>query len=72
MKIKITNYNLKKIIRLIKDKNNDFLAEENIKTFDDLVKLAKQYHYEIKWLIISINYFFIMAYIILAISWWAR
>ena len=48
MKIKITNYNLKKIIRLIKDKNNDFLAEENIKTFDDLVKLAKQYHYEIK------------------------
>lgn len=47
MKIKITNYNLKKIIRLIKDKNNDFLAEENIKTFDDLVKLAKQYHFEI-------------------------
>lgn len=47
MKVKITNYNLKKIIRLIKDKNNDFLAEENIKTFDDLVKLAKQYHYEI-------------------------
>lgn len=47
MKIKITNYNLKKIIRLIKDKNNDFLAEENIKTFDDLIKLAKQYYFEI-------------------------
>ena len=47
MKIKITNYNLKKIIRLIKDKNNDFLAEENIKTFDDLIKLDKQYYFEI-------------------------
>lgn len=47
MKVKITNYNLKKIIRLIKDKNNDVLAEENIKTFDDLVKIAKQYNFEI-------------------------
>lgn len=47
MKVKITNYNLKRIIRLIKDKNNDFLAEENIKTFDDLIKLAKQYYFEI-------------------------
>ncbi len=47
MKVKITNYNLKTIIRLIKDKNNDFLAEENIKTFDDLVKIAKQYNFEI-------------------------
>lgn len=47
MKVKITNYNLKKIIRLIKDKNNNFLAEKNIKTFDDLIKLAKQYHFEI-------------------------
>lgn len=47
MKVKITNYNLKKIIRLIKDKNNDFLAEKNIKTFDDLIKLAKQYYFEI-------------------------
>lgn len=47
MKVKITNYNLKKIIRLIKDKNYDFVAEESIKTFDDLVKLAKQYNFEI-------------------------
>jgi len=47
MKVRITNYNLKKIIILIINKNNDFITEENIKTFDDLVKLAKQYNFEI-------------------------
>lgn len=46
MKVSITKYNLEKIIDLIKKNNKDF-QEENIKTFDDLVKLAKQYNFEI-------------------------
>ena len=47
MKKKINNYKTKDVIKLLKKINNKNIAEENIKTFDDLIKLAKQYHFEI-------------------------
>ena len=47
MKKKISNYKTKAVIKLLKKISNKNIAEENIKTFDDLVKLAKQYNFEI-------------------------
>lgn len=47
MKKKINNYKTKDVIKLLKKINNKNIAEENIKTFDDLVKIAKQYYFEI-------------------------
>lgn len=47
MKKKINNYKTKDVIKLLKKINNKNIAEENIKTIDDLIKLAKQYHFEI-------------------------
>lgn len=47
MKKKINNYKTKDVIKLLKKINNKNIAEENIKTFDDLVKIAKQYNFEI-------------------------
>lgn len=47
MKKKINNYKTKDVIKLLKKINNKNIAEENIKTFDDLEKLAKQYNFEI-------------------------
>lgn len=46
MKKKINNYKTKDVIKLLKKINNKNIAEENIKTFDDLVKIAKQYNFE--------------------------
>lgn len=47
MKKKINNYKTKDVIKLLKKFNNKNITEENIKTFDDLVKIAKQYNFEI-------------------------
>lgn len=47
MKKKISNYKTKAVIKLLKKISNKNIAEENIKTFDDLVKIAKQYNFEI-------------------------
>lgn len=47
MKKKISNYKTKAVIKLLKKISNINIAEENIKTFDDLEKLAKQYNFEI-------------------------
>uniref|UniRef100_UPI003FEEF322 hypothetical protein n=1 Tax=Candidatus Onthocola sp. TaxID=3085646 RepID=UPI003FEEF322 len=47
MKKKISNYKTKAVIKLLKKISNKNIAEENIKTFDDLEKLAKQYNFEI-------------------------
>lgn len=47
MKKKISNYKTKAVIKLLKKISNKNIAEENIKTFDDLIKLAKQYNFEI-------------------------
>ena len=47
MKKKINNYKTKDVIKLLKKFNNKNITEENIKTFDDLVKIAKQYHFDI-------------------------
>lgn len=47
MKKNISNYKTKAVIKLLKKISNKNIAEENIKTFDDLEKLAKQYNFEI-------------------------
>lgn len=46
MKKNISNYKTKAVIKLLKKISNKNIAEENIKTFDDLEKLAKQYNFE--------------------------
>ena len=47
MKKKINNYKTKAVIKLLKKFSNKNITEKNIKTFDDLIKLAKQYNFEI-------------------------